>query len=335
MFRLFVAFLLGFAVKTLLCGFAGTSVFVENEVSPRRSRESGFRDSNRPCDISMRENLTSLSAAQPPAKPSSIKVVNHIAVAQTPQLSHTTPARVQSPRLNGTTPASHPHPKRRGAEKAIIVKETHHDELSLSRAHRLVKYSKGPALHGQQVVNIFHMLLDHTHNFLSHCKTDYVVHRGTLMGAWRHHGIIPWDIDVDVMINFKSLPPLLGCLAKYKEHEQVHWIARHGLHSDIIPLKIVDRKSGYYLDVYGCHEQGKLCLDRFGKPPGDPYVLSDLFPSRRCVFDHLVVNCPQKPKSVLTIAYRGDLAVPHKFIPQATKKLFSDVLWANNQTTVF
>ena len=96
MFRLFVAFLLGFAVKTLLCGFAGTSVFVENEVSPRRSRESGFRDSNRPCDISMRENLTSLSAAQPPAKPSSIKVVNHIAVAQTPQLSHTTPARVQA-----------------------------------------------------------------------------------------------------------------------------------------------------------------------------------------------------------------------------------------------
>ena len=145
------------------------------------------------------------------------------------------------------------------------------------------------------------------------------------MGAWRHHGIIPWDIDVDVMINFKSLPPLLKCLAKYKEHDQVHWIARHGLHSDIIPLKIVDRNSGYYLDVIGCHEKGKLCLDRFGKPPGDPYVLSDLFPSRRCVFDHLVVNCPQKPKSVLTIAYRGDLAVPHKFIPQATKKLFSDV----------
>jgi hypothetical protein len=42
MFRLFVAFLLGFAVKTLLCWFAGPSVFVENEVSPRRSRKVVF-----------------------------------------------------------------------------------------------------------------------------------------------------------------------------------------------------------------------------------------------------------------------------------------------------
>ena len=51
------------------------------------------------------------------------------------------------------------------------------------------------------------------------------------------------------MIKSESLTQLVGCLEKIKEHEQVHWIVRHGLHSDIIPIKVVDINSGYYLDI--------------------------------------------------------------------------------------
>lgn len=90
---------------------------------------------------------------------------------------------------------------------------------------------------------------------------------GTLLGAYRHHGFIPWDDDMDVLITEPELEPLLACLASWPENiveaTAITWIARTGKDSDIIPLKVVSRKTGYYVDIFVCQLDGprpRVCL---------------------------------------------------------------------------
>ena len=218
---------------------------------------------------------------------------------------------------------------RRPMDKSnMLINENYHDELSLSKDHRIVKYASGPKLHGNALKPVIHRLLQHVHDMMTSCKSEYIIWAGTLLGAWRHHGFIPWDTDADVIIESKSLVALLDCLHGNKEHDSIQWIVRHGLDSDIIPIKVVDRNSGYYLDIFACWKNKQaMCLDRMSNPPSE-YLITDLFPSRPCLFDHLVVQCPQHPLPILH-RYFGDLVIPQKY-RNDNVKLFSDIVWSNN-----
>ena len=216
----------------------------------------------------------------------------------------------------------------------IMVKEKHHDELSLSVDHRLVKYRKGPALSGNMIKKRLHFLLEHVDTVMKVSKVDYVIAGGTLLGAWRHHGLIPWDTDVDVVITNNSLPILEKYLSTI-DNDNIIWIFRTGLHSDIIPIKVVDQNSGYYVDIMICFIKNNICSNRWGvldKRPYD-YPLTDLFPSRACLFDHLEVQCPPNPISILTVEYNSsistiyeDLSVPKEYTNRNTTQ-FKNVLW--------
>ena len=44
-------------------------------------------------------------------------------------------------------------------------------------------------------------IMDAFTSSMSRAKVTYILYSGALLGSWRHHGIIPWDDDIDLWID--------------------------------------------------------------------------------------------------------------------------------------
>ena len=49
----------------------------------------------------------------------------------------------------------------------------------------------------EELYNLLTLLLD----VIEKLKIDYFIFGGTLIGSYRHHDVIPWDDDIDIMVN--------------------------------------------------------------------------------------------------------------------------------------
>ena len=60
----------------------------------------------------------------------------------------------------------------------------------------------------QDEVDQIYSLLGSTIEVLDKNKVDYYIIAGTLLGAVRHKGMIPWDDDIDIMVNLDDMKKL-------------------------------------------------------------------------------------------------------------------------------
>ena len=75
---------------------------------------------------------------------------------------------------------------------------------------------------------LLEMLRVFSHEMKSNNVT-YFLYSGSLLGSWRHHGFIPWDDDLDVIVD-GSQKPKVKVITNYLQHiESVHAINKESV----------------------------------------------------------------------------------------------------------
>lgn len=200
---------------------------------------------------------------------------------------------------------------------------------ALSKSQEFVCIPKEDMLWLYQIMKDVHEVFEYK-NFL------YWIDSGTLLGAVRHKGIIPWDDDLDICIReedvkkFETLIPLFNAL----DYAVKPWFFGF----KIFPNSGKKQKEGCnypFLDVVVTHEQnGRWYYKNFPNyyRDGDKFFMKndELFPLRKYAFGKFFVYGPQNPTEQLLSMYGKrylDLGVQtwtHQGILMHTQKQLTD-----------
>jgi hypothetical protein len=183
-----------------------------------------------------------------------------------------------------------------------------------------------------KILDLIRKMLRDVDSLFTTFDIPYWIDGGTLLGAVRHQGIIPWDDDADICIDIKDLPKLLDMKNRLNEMgygfvefwggykiypfsglDIKHYNRNWSWQGD---LKDVDGKENFnylypFIDVFVCQEiDGKVSF--FNKSAkllwGKKFwhSSSDLYPLRRYLFDGFYLNGPHNPRPYLDRGYGSD-----------------------------
>ena len=191
--------------------------------------------------------------------------------------------------------------------------ETRDDQYAYSADHRMWFFRHGPALGGRARLETLKGVLRHTWDYCHKHGIPIALDSGTLLGAHRHQGFIPWDDDLDVMLLQEDFVRLKAVLHSSPPEEDGYvWVVRPpGSSSAVIGAKVVDIHTGYYNDVFPYHTRGNRLVNDFPFGPVD--VPRDwVVPFKPCAFEGMTLACAAKTDAYLNALYNNDLRIKHK-----------------------
>jgi phosphorylcholine metabolism protein LicD len=161
-------------------------------------------------------------------------------------------------------------------------------------------------------------LMNVAHSILLNNNILYYANGGTLLGAIRHKGIIPWDDDLDVEVGYRDFDKLLSAKVVKEFRDKGYTIKKHveklGKGEEYNWVKAVKGKAG--IDFFPVEIVKERTTGRWRTKFSSPYVaklwkkyyfyLDELLPLRVAKFGSGEILVPNDGKPYLTRGYGPD-----------------------------
>ncbi|XP_064629308.1 uncharacterized protein LOC135488594 [Lineus longissimus] len=139
-------------------------------------------------------------------------------------------------------------------------------------------------------------------------KWTYFMTSGTLLGSWRHHDVIPWDLDMDLLVEYEDRIDIVDRI-----EEQERFVPKQCTHHKI---RLHDRDNverSYYwrglgrysipsIDIF-FFNRNRTHIQRSDYPEEYVFELHHIFPLHRRPLSNLMLLSPRDPISHLVTLY--------------------------------
>lgn len=173
---------------------------------------------------------------------------------------------------------------------------------------------------------------------------DWVLEGGSAIGALRCEDVLPWDTDCDVLVDMSAVQQLHQTMFDITFDEDNRPFYDNGTaatpaarskqrHVDIddrytikmlsacIPLRVIDKHSGYYCDILMSRITGEKFEEEwpYGKTDvtkhgcsskGYSEPVHDVTPPQKCIIDNEIFQCANDLNAYLKVRYGGSVSKP-------------------------
>ena len=154
-------------------------------------------------------------------------------------------------------------------------------------------------------------LLEYADAVFTRNDIPYWISCGTLLGAVRHDGFIPWDDDIDVQLELSDRPRLLALGQRFLQDGFVLLEAGGGYklayanfwRFPYIDLAVVDRVDGALKLCYPLTADGRGTFAKAVEWPNECLPLDDVFPLTRVPFEYFSVSAPRRTLGAVHAMY--------------------------------
>jgi hypothetical protein len=196
-----------------------------------------------------------------------------------------------------------------GTHKKIIIEgiEYNNDDNVVKRDNAHYEYTVGAK--EQKTFKILLKILKLWNKLAKECGIEYWACAGTLLGAVRHSGFIPWDNDIDISIMLSDLKKVKQ---KLEQHPDLTWCeCEPGLQVRYRDIEFP------FMDVFVCDYYDKntikYCgfLSKRGEPtwftdytfPNEHVYGNELYPLKEIKFEDTTIMVPNIQKNMLFRTY--------------------------------
>jgi len=150
--------------------------------------------------------------------------------------------------------------------------------------------------------NLYAILKDVT-AVLEQNNIEHFISYGTLLGAVRHGGLIPWDTDVDILIPEHQKQDIILTLKKALSDTtyQIHEDRDNTIVGSLIRVDL-SMSNTLHVDLFTYIEEGNSII--FGE--NSRFNKTDIFPLQKINYYDTLFYAPKEIKKHLTQLYGGD-----------------------------